>query len=69
MKIIVNGNILIVIAIASAITVTIAVLLVVLTPTQKDVNNKTSEFEETNEINSMLKKTFIMLSKDFILII
>ena len=56
MKIIVNGNILIVIAIASAITVTIAVLLVVLTPTQKDVNNKTSEFEETNEINSMLKK-------------
>ena len=51
-----NGNILIVIAIASAITVTIAVLLVVLTPTQKDVNNKTSEFEETNEINSMLKK-------------
>ena len=54
MKIIVNGNILIVIAIASAIT--IAVLLVVLTPTQNDVNNKTSEFEETNEINSMLKK-------------
>ena len=49
-----NGKILIVIAIASAIT--IAVSLVVLTPTQNDVNNKTSEFEETDEISSMLKK-------------
>jgi len=54
MKIIMNGKILIVIAIASAIT--IAVSLVVLTPTQNDVNNKTSEFEETDEISSMLKK-------------